>query len=191
MRWGSHALAAAVLLLVSLAEAQGPGGADPRRGGATTTGARPSGTPPGNDQRAPGPNLAELVHMRLSQLEEDLNLRPEQRALWNAYRERVLRMLDDVRRSARTITASGLDATGPRRLDALADGARNRLTAIEEIVDAGKALYASLTPEQQAIADRRLALPLATLTGSEPAAGDPRRPAGGPASVPVVTPGSR
>ena len=173
------------------AQAQAPGGADPRRGGTTTAGARASGTPPGNDQRAPGANLAELVHMRLSQLEEDLNLRPEQRAPWNAYRERVVRMLDDVRRSARTMTASGIDATAPRRLDALADGARNRLTAVEDIVDAGKALYATMTPEQQAIADRRLALPLATLTATGPAAGDPRRVGGGPGSEPVAIPGSR
>ena len=118
--------------------------------------------------------------MRLGQLEEDLILRPEQRALWNTYRERVLRLLEDTRREARTLTASNVDATAPKRLDALGDAARNRLTAVEDIVDAGKALYASLSPAQQAIADRRLALPLATLTGSDTGAAVPRRapPAG-------------
>jgi len=34
-------------------------------------------------------------------------------------------------------------------------------------VDAGKALYAVLTPAQKEVADRRLALPLATLTGND------------------------
>ncbi len=67
----------------------------------------------------------------------------------------VLRLLDDIRRSERTITASGIDATAPKRLDALADTARNRLTAIEDIVDAGKALYGSLTPAQHRPAWRR------------------------------------
>ena len=129
--------------------------------------------PPPNALRRP--NLDELVQMRLGQLEDDLNLRPEQRALWNTYRERVLRLLDDTRRTARTITASNLDATAPKRLDALGDLARNRLTAVEDIVDAGKAFYASLTPAQQAIADRRLALPLATLSGSDAGASDARR----------------
>jgi hypothetical protein len=41
------------------------------------------------------------------------------------------------------------------------------LTAVEDVVDAGKALYAVLTPDQKAVADRRLALPLATLTGND------------------------
>ena len=60
-----------------------------------------------------------------------------------------------------------METTAPKRLDALADVARNRLTAIEDIADAGKALYAALTPEQRTLADRRLALPLATLSGSD------------------------
>jgi hypothetical protein len=79
-------------------------------------------------------------------------------------------MLDDVRRGARV---SARETSAPIRLDALADNARNRLTAVEDIVDAGKALYAVLTPQQKEVADRRLALPLATLTGND-AGGDAR-----------------
>jgi hypothetical protein len=124
----------------------------------------------------PVPNLAELVHTRLTQLEEDLNLRPEQWPLWNAYRDRVLRMLDDTRRVARTVAAHAPDVTAPKRLDLLADAARNRLAAVEEIVDAGKALYAALTAPQRDVADRRLALPLATLLGTDAGAAAPRRP---------------
>ena len=37
------------------------------------------------------------------------------------------------------------------------DVERNKLTALEDIVQAAKTLYASLTPEQQAAADPRLA----------------------------------
>ena len=69
-------------------------------------------------------------------------------------------MLEDTKRGPRV---SASETTAPKRLDALADMARNRLTAVEDIVDAGKALYASLTPAQKEVADRRLALPLATL----------------------------
>jgi hypothetical protein len=106
--------------------------------------------------------------MRMGQLEEDLNLRPDQRGAWKVYRDRVMQMLDDQRRAARAATAySAIETSAPKRLDALADAARNRLTAVEDIVDAGKALYASLTPEQRTLADRRLALPLATLSGSD------------------------
>jgi len=113
-------------------------------------------------------STADLVTMRMGQLEEDLNLRPDQRGAWKVYRDRVMQMLDDQRRAARAATAySAIETSAPKRLDALADAARNRLTAVEDIVDAGKALYASLTPEQRTLADRRLALPLATLSGSD------------------------
>lgn len=56
----------------------------------------------------------------------------------------------------------------PNRLDRLADIARDRLTAIEDIVDAGKNLYATLTPGQQSVADRRMAVPVMALAGVEP-----------------------
>jgi len=73
-------------------------------------------------------------------------------------------MLEDTKRGPRV---SASETTAVKRLDALADMARNRLTAVEDIVDAGKALYASLSPAQKQVADRRLALPLATLTGND------------------------
>jgi hypothetical protein len=107
-------------------------------------------------------NLPELVTLRMSQLEEDLNLTPAQLPQWNAYRGKVQGMIDDIKRGPRV---SASETTAPKRLDGLADTARNRLAAVEDIVDAGKALYAVLTPAQREVADRRLALPLATLTG--------------------------
>lgn len=159
-------LLAVAVALTSTAFAQAPGGAGSRTG---STGLK-SGGPPARagDERVTGPSMVELVNMRLGQLEEDLNLRPNQLGPWNVYRDRVIHMLDDHRRAMRAASAySATETTAPKRLDALADAARNRLTAIEEIVDAGKALYAALTPEQRTLADRRLALPLATLSGSD------------------------
>jgi hypothetical protein len=82
-------------------------------------------------------------------------------------------MVGDIKRGARV---SASESSAPKRFDSLADSARNRLTAVEDIADAGKALYAVLTPEQKVIADRRLALPLATLTGTD-AGGDIKLPA--------------
>lgn len=117
-----------------------------------------------DDARMTGANLAELVNLRMSQLEEDLNITAQQMPQWNAYRSRVMDMLDDMKRGPR-VSASETNAV--KRLDALGDLARNRLAAVEEIVDAGKALYAVLTPAQKEVADRRLALPLATLTGND------------------------
>ena len=120
--------------------------------------------PKSGEDRMAGANLPELVNLRMSQLEEDLNLVPAQLPAWTKYRDRVMQLLDDAKRGPR-ISAS--ETTAPKRLDSLADIARNRLTAVEDIVDAGKALYAVLTPVQKEVADRRLALPLATLTGND------------------------
>ena len=118
----------------------------------------------GDDARMVNANLPELVALRMSQLEEDLQITAMQMPLWKTYRARVMEMLEDTKRGPRV---SASETTAPKRLDALADMSRNRLTAVEDIVDAGKALYASLTPAQKEVADRRLALPLATLTGND------------------------
>ncbi len=129
--------------------------------------ARNGGMPPDRpkDERTPGgTSLNELVAVRMSQLEEDLQLQPPQSAAWNRFRDNVQRLLDDRRRAQRT---TAVDATAPQRLDAIADNARNRLTAVEDVVEAGKALYAMLSPEQRIVADRRLALPLSTLAGPD------------------------
>ena len=117
-----------------------------------------------DDARAVNANIPELVAIRLAQLEEDMNFTQAQLPLWNKYKTSVLQMVDDIKRGVRV---SASETNAPKRLDSLADLARDRLTAVEDIVDAGKALYAVLTPQQKTVADRRLALPLATLTGND------------------------
>jgi hypothetical protein len=146
------------------------------RGGGGMPSDRPSGERPTG-----GANLNELVALRMSQLEEDLLLQPPQSAAWNRFRDSVQRLLEDRRRAARTVAT---EATAPQRLDALADGARNRLAAVEDVVDAGKALYAMLSTEQRVVADRRLALPLATLAGTETRPDDRGVPGGRPPGGP-------
>jgi hypothetical protein len=117
------------------------------------------------------------MQYRLETLEEDLRLMPEQRSAWLAYRERVLKMAEDAQRTARA--ALGGEMAAPKRLDQLADIARDRLTAIEDIVDAGKNLYAILTPAQKSVADRRMAVPVMALAGVEPTSGARGGPGGG------------
>ena len=56
---------------------------------------------------------------------------------------------------------------------------RSRAALVDEIGALGRALYATLTPEQQAIADRRLSLTVSLLaTGVMPAGMTARRPPG-------------
>lgn len=112
--------------------------------------------------------VVSAVQYRLDLLEEDLRLRPDQEALWKGFRKRVLGLAEDTQRNAR-ITL-GADMNGPKRLDRLADLARDRLAAVEDIADAGKALYSTLSPTQQGVADRLIAVPVMALVGFETAA---------------------
>src|SRR3954468_10963223 len=93
--------------------------------------------PKADEARMVNASVGDLVNIRLAQLEEDLLLAPAQLPLWTAYRESVQRMIEDQKRGNRV---SASESTAPKRFDGLADLARNRLAAIEEIVDAGKAL---------------------------------------------------
>lgn len=113
----------------------------------------------------PASSTGAPVLVQLDQLESDLKLTPEQRPAWDAYADKVLRLADDMTRSqfvART-SPQPTQATAAQQLDQLANSERNRLTAVEEIAEAGKALYAILTSEQRTIADHRLVLPLRPL----------------------------
>ena len=111
--------------------------------------------------------VVSAVQYRLDLLEEDLRLRPDQETLWKGFRKRVLGLAEDTQRNARVTL--GADMNGPKRLDRLADLARDRLTAVEDIADAGKALYATLSPTQQGVADRLIAVPVMALVGFETA----------------------
>jgi hypothetical protein len=180
MRTRRHAVGAWAAVVIAIAAtpagAQYPGGGPPPgRGGGGFGPGVPSGA---SSDATSGGSVTEIVVLRLTTLEEDLKLSPAQRPAWNAYSNRVTRLLSDTTRTGE-MTLTG-DLTGPQRLDRLADVARNRLTAIEDIVEAGKELYAVLTPEQRAIADNRLAttvLPIvsggAAVSGAR---GSPPRP---------------
>ena len=102
-------------------------------------------------------SLTSQIQEQLDRLEGELRITAAQRPLWKAYADRVAQLADDIAR-ARFISRSKDPGETPasEQLDRLGDVARNRLTAVEDIVDAGKALYAGLTPEQRPAADRRL-----------------------------------
>ena len=147
----------------------GPGGS---RGG---MGAGRGGPPPepvrsGSAQEAPLSPGA-LVQIQLDQLEDDLKLSPAQMGAWRIYADKVQKLADDTARSrldARLSTPAPTSAV--QQLDQIAGAMHGRMSAVDEIVDSGRTLYATLTPEQRAIADRRLSLVVTLLaTGVTPA----------------------
>jgi len=170
------AVAAIALLAGGPAASQFPGGGNSGRAGAGAKGGDGPragvGDRTGRDDVSGAPNVVAVVQFRLDQLEEDLRLMPEQRVGWKAYRDAVLTMAEDAVRTQRQF-ATG-DLTAPQRLDRLVDVARNRLAAVEDIVETGKRLYGTLTPAQQQIADRRLAVAVMPAAGVEPVTGSVR-----------------
>jgi hypothetical protein len=100
-------------------------------------------------------SLYDQAEYRLSLLEEDLHLQPEQRKAWQSFADKVRAYAGDLARERTRLTVSS-SALGLQHIDHAVDIARNRLTALEEISAAAKALYASLSPEQKTLADTRI-----------------------------------
>lgn len=165
-------LAVVLLGLATLVQAQFPGGAGGGRGG---MGGGMGGGPPGRGQGeaprgGPAPSAADPVaqmEMSLSSLAEDLRLAPAQVSAWTRYADRLRRFADDVARNRSALRFPTDPA--PQQFDLLVGSATNRLTAIEEVADAGRKFYETLTPDQREIADRRLARMVTPLvTGDVP-----------------------
>ena len=106
--------------------------------------------------KAGKPEATPVLEVTLHELEEDLKLAPEQQPLFDAYAETLRGLANDVARQ-RQSTAKAATATLVERIDRNVDTLRNRLTAVEDIAQAAKALYANLNSDQQRAADPRLA----------------------------------
>lgn len=102
------------------------------------------------------PEATPVLEVTLHELEEDLKLVPEQQPLFDAYAETLRGLANDVARQ-RQRSAKAASATLVERIDRNVDTLRNRLTAVEDIAQAAKALYVKLNPDQQRVADPRLA----------------------------------
>jgi hypothetical protein len=176
----------AVLSMVAMAAAATEAMAQFRPGGGMR-GSRDSQAGYGRDQRPggeQGPAMQEdavsLTEYRLQLLREDLKLTSVQQPLWDAYADKVSALAADISRERGRLKAT-LQLNALQRIDRSVDVARNRLTALEEIASAAKALYGRLAPEQQSLADARLATTLPTNTvagfgGASEARARPRPP---------------
>gem|GEM_PF-3677032 len=73
--------------------------------------------------------------------------------MWQAYEDRVNALMADTNTR---LVAPPENQTALQKVDQTVDIARDRLTAMEDIAVAVKALYAMLSNEQNTIADQRL-----------------------------------
>jgi len=109
----------------------------------------------GDDQKKGGEEpQVNQIEVTIHEFHEDLKLTDAQEPAWETYVEKLRALARDVARESRSRPAQ-LDLL--QRIDRIVDSARNRLTALEDIAQSAKSLYAGLTPEQQKTADPRLA----------------------------------
>lgn len=99
----------------------------------------------------------DLFYATSEELRADLKLTEVQTPLWEAYVRKVVALKEDMARQRARARSDGPAADAPHALDRLVDVQRDRLAAMEEIADAGRALYRALGDEQKTVADARLA----------------------------------
>jgi LTXXQ motif family protein len=120
-------------------------------------------------------SLTGQVQLALDKLEGDLRIGAHQQKAWEAYRSKVLRYAEDLSRarySARDMQDGSMSV--PQQLNRLSEIANNRLTAVEDIGDAVRALYETLGPEQKRVADKDLVIvPLRLVSGTTGASNRP------------------
>ncbi len=168
-KWMAFTAMVALALAAPMASAQAPGGGT---GGARGGTGGPAGShlpagKRGDTSAADAPvSLQGQVQIQLEDLQDALRLTPAQQGTFGAYSDRLLKLADDIARARFAARRASGEDTALQQFDRLADIAHNRMTAVEEIAEAGKALYAALSPDQKRTADRRLALIALQLAGS-------------------------
>jgi hypothetical protein len=155
------------LLLLMAACGQATAQYGGRRGGADRDRGRPDPVPR-DEVTTMSPN--DQVRLQLTNVRSALKLTPEQAPVWQAYENKVVSLLEDLARGVSQAQGNAL-----RQIDSRVDVVRNRLTAMEDIADSANKLYASLSDEQKAMADRTLAGTLPALYTGMPARAALRR----------------
>ncbi len=112
-----------------------------------------NGTGPGERGGMGGMSVVEQLREQLRETESALQLTPKQAVLWDAYQESVSALMADQLRLAPHQVPH---QAAPRQIEAKAATVRNRLAALEQLIERADALYQSLNDEQKQVADQRL-----------------------------------
>ena len=99
------------------------------------------------------PDPVSTVDRRLARFKEELKISSSQEPVWNAYAEKTRSNVKDIRDQMEAAMRDPAK-TAPERFDRHIELMKKRLASFENMDDALKQLYAALTPEQKAIADR-------------------------------------
>jgi len=139
---GAALLGALSLAVISEAEAQfGGGGGMGRRGG----GPRDSG---GDRSETARLSANDQIRMQLTNARLALKLAPEQNPPWQSYEDKVIALIAEQPQSA--------SENAVKQIDRNAELLRSRLGAMQDLADAAKKLYATLSDDQKVVAERML-----------------------------------
>ena len=112
---------------------------------------------------------AVLLEQAIEELRVDLKLQPTQVPAWETYIGKARLLAGDMARERMLSMSASTQMDALKLINRSVDATRNRLAALEEIADAARAFYALLTPEQQAVANPRLAAVIPGAGGGMPA----------------------
>jgi len=127
-----------------LAHAQGPGYGMDGMGGMKRSSMQQGGmTDP-----------AAHIDRRLDQFKAELKLDPKQEPLWQAFAEKSKSEATRGMQAMHDRMKDGKPVSAPERMAQMQDLMRQRLAAMEGVNESFNRLYAALTPEQKAAADR-------------------------------------
>ena len=95
-----------------------------------------------------------FAQQRLTRLKSELAITPEQEPQWSAFTSTVLQQMEQFKAAhqGRKTPAQ----TAPERIDRQVAWMKERAAAFETVGQAAKTLYATLSPEQQQMADEKL-----------------------------------
>ena len=110
------------------------------------------------DRESQDPASFEQINNRLSIIQQEIKLEPEQLGAWLAFASKVRAYAADQARekSLATASSSTLQAVGLQHIRQTIDVARNDLAALENVEASAKTLYAMLKPEQRILLDMRI-----------------------------------
>jgi hypothetical protein len=97
---------------------------------------------------------AEFAQKRLAKLKSQLRITPEQEAQWSAFSDSVMQQIAQMK--AAHEARQGRPATAPERIDRQVERMKQGVARFEAMGQAAKQLYATLSPDQQQVADEKL-----------------------------------
>ncbi len=117
------------------------------------------GSGPGAGRGGMWSNPAAAVEGHLAALKVELKITPDQDSAWKTFTDKARQQADTMiaRRAQRSAEAPATPQAAPERLAQRTEFAKQRIAAMETMTAAVTDLYAVLTPEQKALADRKLA----------------------------------